>query len=112
MRRTQGGHRNQFSLLPASDTLADADPPLSWYPRRVTLVLRVARDATGSDLTARQYGQASDAGTELGTHIGPIADRVRQRPTEARSARAGLIGEARRGGDRSQVAPPGSGSSA
>ncbi|MCW2904594.1 MAG: hypothetical protein JWO67_6859, partial [Streptosporangiaceae bacterium] len=31
---------------------------------------------------ARQYEQATYAGTQLGTHIGPIADRVRSRLNE------------------------------
>jgi hypothetical protein len=70
----------------AGDTLTDPTSPLSWYSRQVKLVLQVAGDQPGSDLKARQYQQASYADTELGTHIGPIADRVRQRLTEARSA--------------------------
>lgn len=90
MRRTPAGYRNQFFLLQAGveagDTLTDTDSALSWYPRQVKLVLLVARNQTGSQLKARQYQQASYAGTELGTHIGPIADRVSQRLTEARRA--------------------------
>lgn len=86
MRRTPGGHRNQFFLLPAgvaaADDLEAADSALSWYPRQVQLVLLVARDQLGGQLKARQYEQTSYAGTELGTHIGPIADRVRSRLNE------------------------------
>ena len=83
MRRMPGGHRNQFFLMPdgvaAGDDLEAADSALSWYPRQVKLVLLVARDQLGGQLKDRQYEQASYAGTELGTHIGPIADRVRSR---------------------------------
>lgn len=90
MRRTPGGNRNQFFLLrvgvEAGDSLTDTDSPLSWYPRQVQLVLRVAGDQTGSQLKARQYQQASYAGTDLGAHIGSIADRVRERLGEARAA--------------------------
>lgn len=90
MRRTPGGHRNQFFLLPdgvaAGDSLATTDGPLSWYPRQVRLVLQVAGTANGSQLKQRQYKQASYANTELGSHIGPIADRVRERLAQARSA--------------------------
>lgn len=87
MRRTPGGHRNQFFLLPAGvaagDDLEAAESALSWYPRQVQLVLVVAGNQLGGQLKARQYKQASYAGTELGTHIGPIADRVRSRLTES-----------------------------
>lgn len=91
MRRTPRGSRNQFFLLQAGidagDTLAsDDDSPLSWYPRQIELVLLVARDHNGSQLKDRQYEQAQYAGTDLGTHIGPIADRVRERVGEARRA--------------------------
>jgi hypothetical protein len=86
MRRMPGGHRNQFFLLPAGvaagDDLEAADSALSWYPRQVKLVLLVARDHPGGQLKARQYEQASYAGTELGTYIGPIAARVRSRLNE------------------------------
>ena len=50
------------------------------------LVLQVAGTANGSQLKQRQYKQASYANTELGSHIGPIADRVRERLAQARSA--------------------------
>ena len=90
MRRTPRGNRNQFFLLPAGvaagDTLTDATSPLSWYPRQVQLVLTVAGQQTGSELKARQYLQASYADTELGTTIGPIAGRVRERLTRMREA--------------------------
>jgi hypothetical protein len=90
LRRTPGGHRNQFFLLPdgvaAGDDLAASSSALSWYPRQVEIVLRVARDQMGNQLKARQYQQASYAGTELGTTIAPIADRVRERLTVARRA--------------------------
>ncbi|WP_308818037.1 hypothetical protein [Pseudonocardia alni] len=83
MRRTPGGHRNQYFLLPdgaaAGQDLAAATSALAWYPRQVELVLRVAGNQNGSQLKARQYQQAAYAGTELGTAIAPIADRVRQR---------------------------------
>lgn len=86
MRRMPGGHRNQFFLLPAGiaagDDLEAADSALSWYPRQVKLVLLVARDHSGAQLKARQYEQASYAETELGTHIGPVDDRVRSRLNE------------------------------
>jgi hypothetical protein len=90
MRRTPRGHRNQFFLLPkgvaAGDDLAAAVSALAWYPRQVELVLRVAGDQKGSQLKARQYRQAAYAGTELGTTIAPIADRVRQRLQQTRKA--------------------------
>lgn len=90
MRRTPGGHRNQFFLrsdgVAAGDDLAANDSALSWYPRQVELVLQVAHDQTGRQLKARQYEQASYAGTELGTTIAPIDDRVRHRLGRAREA--------------------------
>jgi hypothetical protein len=90
MRRTPGGHRNQFFMLApgmaAGDSLAAADSALSWYPRQAELVLLVARDQTGNQLKGRQYAQAAYADTELGTRIGPIADRVRARLSRARRA--------------------------
>lgn len=87
MRRMPGGHRNQFFLLPAGvaagDDLEAADSALSWYPRQVKLVLLVAREQPGAQLKGRQYKQAGYAETELGTHIGPIHDRVRSRLKES-----------------------------
>jgi hypothetical protein len=70
----------------AGDELANAESALSRYSRQAKLVLLVARDVTGSQLKARQYQQAAYAGTDLGAHIGPIAERVRQRLDEARRA--------------------------
>jgi hypothetical protein len=55
------------------------DPVLSWYTRQVELVALVAKDTVGSKLKARQYEQATYAGTELGLDIAPIADHVRTR---------------------------------
>lgn len=88
MRRTPGGHRNQFFLLPdgvaAGDDLATTEGPLAWYPRQVQLVLLIAGTANGRQLKDRQYQQASYANTELGSNIGPIADRVRERLAKLR----------------------------
>lgn len=88
MRRTPGGHRNQFFLLPdgsaAGDELAASTGPLGWYPRQVQLVLLVAGTSNGRQLKDRQYLQAAYADTELGSNIGPIADRVRERLVELR----------------------------
>ncbi|MFC4951022.1 hypothetical protein [Pseudonocardia sp. GCM10023141] len=90
MRRTPGGHRNQFFLLTdgvaAGNDLAAAPSVLAWYPRQIELVLRVAGNQSGSQLKVRQYQQAAYAGTELGTSIAPIANRVRQRLVTARRA--------------------------
>lgn len=55
------------------------DPVLGWYVRQAELVALVAGDTVGSKLKERQYEQATYAGTELGLHIGSIADGVRTR---------------------------------
>ncbi len=74
--------RSQFFLtdtgMQAATDLA-AEPRLSWYTEQVKLVALVAGTDIGSHLKKRQYRQAEYAGTELGLHIGPIADRVRER---------------------------------
>lgn len=74
--------RSQFFLTDrGADAAADlaSQPRLDWYPKQVKLVHLVAGTDIGSQLKRRQYQQAEYAGTELGAHIGPIVDRVRDR---------------------------------
>lgn len=74
--------RNQFYLTQSGAAAAAelaADPVLGWYDKQVKLVALVAGEDVGKRLKARQYGQATYAGTELGLTIAPIAPRVRER---------------------------------
>jgi hypothetical protein len=74
--------RNQFYLTHAGALAAAElakDPVLGWYDKQVKLVALVAGEDVGKRLKARQYEQATYAGTELGLTIAPIASRVRER---------------------------------
>ncbi|MFB9928283.1 hypothetical protein ACFORO_09850 [Amycolatopsis halotolerans] len=81
--------RSQFFLTTSGQAavvnLAD-EPRLSWYVKQVKLVALVAGDDLGSALKRRQYEQAEYARTELGVDIAPIADGVRGRLKELRTA--------------------------
>lgn len=75
-------HRNQMFVTSTGQQAVasiEADPVLGWYVRQAELVALVAGDTMGNGLKARQYEQATYAGTELGLQIGPIAEHVRAR---------------------------------
>lgn len=88
-RTARSGHhpgkvgRTQFFLtaqgLTAATDLESRETVFAWYPRQIELVMAVARDEPGSRLKERQYKQAEYAGTELGSRIAPITERVRRR---------------------------------
>jgi hypothetical protein len=59
--------------------LAAAAPELAWYRDRAIVVARLAGEAGGAALKARQYEQAEYASTALRHVIAPITDRVRDR---------------------------------
>lgn len=63
----------------AMERLAGAAPELAWYRDRALVVARLAGDAGGAALKARQYKQAEYASTALGSAIAPITERVRER---------------------------------
>ena len=75
-------HRNQLFITSLGVTAVaelSKDTVLGWYTRQAELVARIAGDTIGSKLKARQYEQATYAGTELGLDIAPIAEHVRGR---------------------------------
>ncbi|UZG60389.1 hypothetical protein [Rhodococcus opacus] len=100
---------SQFFLTEAGMRAAAdlaGQPRLSWYTEQVKLVHLVAGNDLGSHLKQRQYRQAEYAGTELGVHIGPIVERVRERldgldsGAHSQGGSAILMGPPRTGDDK------------
>lgn len=72
---TDAGHAFVHQLLAA-------DSAFEWYARRADLIGRLAGNAGGSALKARQYEQPEYAAARPSQLIPPIADRVRARLAE------------------------------
>ncbi|WP_217697759.1 hypothetical protein [Mycobacterium sp. D16Q16] len=89
-RRGQVGHtsRHDYYLLSrgrdVAQTVVAEAPPFRYYVDRVQLVLDLADGRGGNDLKKRQYLQLEYASTELGTVIGSISSRARDRLSRLR----------------------------